>query len=187
MDDLLPILEHYYGPREAKYDDESKKVVAWNLKPTASQDDPMSTAIERHCFVKHVTRGRIRLPALQLLEFEDRLRGRTFLVGPAVYNGFLSVADFIGFGIYYAFSKDLERDGLLDELPDTVNWMKAMHKLDVVQQQFLLSSLPEPIQEEERIACASYSLNPTWFGRNSDAFDVTVSLAIFFTLIINYM
>merc|ERR1719326_1745310 len=137
-------------------------------------NDPMLT--ERSCFVRHVIKGTVRLPSLHLLEFEDRLRSRTYLVGPAIHGGMLSVADMVAFAVYHAYVPELLADGLLAELPETAKWLATMQAVPTVLQMLGPHALPSTAGGEaaqQRVAVASFSLKPTWYGRNTDSFEST--------------
>ncbi|EGD80622.1 hypothetical protein PTSG_01210 [Salpingoeca rosetta] len=188
IDVLLPTFERYYGKRQAvaAEGEDGQPGIISEFQPveqrngarghTADGTDA-SCEQERLCRVRHVLKGTMRLPPLQLLEFEDRLRTRTYLVGPAIHKGFLSVADMLAFAVYRAYATDLFADALFDELPRTLAWMRNMQTLPTVAATFSPMHIPERVlaSDQPRLARLAFSLKPTWYGLNADSSGATFS------------
>eukprot|EP00055_Hartaetosiga_balthica_P007954 m.28279 g.28279 ORF g.28279 m.28279 type:complete len:666 (-) comp6031_c0_seq1:113-2110(-) len=225
VDDLLPLLTQIYGEKHILvdvdtpfYENNGKwevkemelkvedKGSATNSQGVVEVEEEVSRLVK--CFVKHVSLGKFQLPPLELLTVEDTLRERFYFAGPAFYGGILSVADFLFYSIFHAYSDDFIQNGIIRELPNCCRFMENFRKIDEVAAIIpVIPSLAEYAsvggfnahdegkavkvvigkgskrkQEKpkgaRRVANDSYTLEPVWFGKNSEEYQVNVSNSV---------
>ena len=119
--------------------------------------------------VDHLKLGSLTLPLLELLEADDRLRKRLYVVGPPSLDqspghgqspGDWNIADLALFGVLHAYATPLLRDGSWATLPNLLRWYRRvsaeLHAHGVLETRPDLPSVCDAASE--RLGGASFSL-----------------------------
>eukprot|EP00730_Choanoeca_flexa_P014912 TRINITY_DN6695_c0_g1_i1.p1 TRINITY_DN6695_c0_g1~~TRINITY_DN6695_c0_g1_i1.p1 ORF type:complete len:562 (+),score=103.04 TRINITY_DN6695_c0_g1_i1:144-1829(+) len=156
LNQLLPSLQSEYTCTPASH------------PRSCEQSQPAAASAWRQ--VQHAKLGTITLPLLELLEADDRLRKRHYIVGPPQAVGYFTLADVVVMAVLEPYLHALAKEGAWTLLPNLWSWVG--HIAQYLEGKGVEIGLPEPVMgkdvEGTSLAAMGFSLAGAYVSVQDD-------------------